>query len=150
MSNVNNTDLIQQLKILGRLEDSFGGYKRFTTPIDSATGPKQSSNLRRLNYMLWMTGFFRREKQKVLTQLPDKMRQYITCDITNREEYNAAEKDIIKYMRQYKNADDDKIARTMRGEVMVRLGQLKAISARGKNQKPFLTSFTMLSTAVKS
>ena len=125
----NNTDLIQQLKILGRLED-FGGYKRFTAQF--CDGPKQSSNLRRLNYMLWMTGFFRREKQKVLTQLPDKMRQYITCDITNREEYNAAEKDIIKYMRQYKNADDDKIARTMRGEVMVRLGQLKAISARGK------------------
>ena len=125
----NNTDLIQQLKILGRLED-FGGYKRFTAQF--CDGPKQSSNLRRLNYMLWMTGFFRREKQKVLTQLPDKMRQYITCDITNREEYNAAEKDIIKYMRQYKKADDDKIARTMRGEVMVRLGQLKAISARGK------------------
>lgn len=125
----NNTDLIQQLKILGRLED-FGGYKRFTSQF--CDGPKQSSNLRRLNYQLWMTCFFRREKQKVLTQLPDKMRQYITCDITNREEYNAAEADIIKYMRQYKNADDDKIARTMRGEVIVRLGQLKAISARGK------------------
>lgn len=125
----NNTDLIQQLKILGRLED-FGGYKRFTAQF--CDGPKQSSNLRRLNYQLWMICFFRREKQKVLTQLPDKMRQYITCDITNREEYNAAEKDIIKYMRQYKNADDEKIARTMRGEVMVRLGQLKAISARGK------------------
>lgn len=125
----NNTDLIQQLKILGRLDD-FGGYKSFVGQF--CDGPKQSSNLRRLNYQLWMTCFFRREKQKVLTQLPDKMRQYITCDITNREEYNAAEKDIIKYMRQYKNADDDKIARTMRGEVMVRLGQLKAISARGK------------------
>lgn len=125
----NNTDLIQQLKILGRLED-FGGYKSFVSQF--CDGPKQSSNLRRLNYQLWMICFFRREKQKVLTQLPDKMRQYITCDITNREEYIAAEKDIIKYMRQYKNADDDKIARTMRGEVMVRLGQLKAISARGK------------------
>lgn len=125
----NNTDLIQQLKILGRLDD-FGGYKQFVGRY--CDGPKQSSNLRELNYRLWMCCFFRREKAKVLTQLPDKMRQYITCDITNREEYNAAEKDIIKYMRQYKNADDDKIARTMRGEVMVRLGQLKAISARGK------------------
>ncbi len=125
----NNTDLIQQLKILGRLED-FGGYKSFTSQF--CDDPKQSSNLRRLNYQLWMTCFFRREKQKVLTQLPDKMRQYITCDITNREEYNVAETDIIKYMRRYKNADDEKIARTMRGEVMVRLGQLKAISARGK------------------
>ncbi|MCF0219356.1 MAG: DEAD/DEAH box helicase [Muribaculaceae bacterium] len=125
----NNTDLIQQLKILDRLED-FGGYRRFTAEF--CDGPKQSSNLRRLNYRLWMTCFFRREKQKVLSQLPDKTRQYITCDITNRTEYNAAEADIIQYMRQYKNADDEKIARTMRGEVMVRLTQLKAISARGK------------------
>lgn len=125
----NNTDLIQQLKILGRLED-FGGYKSFVSQF--CDGPKQSSNLRWLNYQLRMICFFRREKRDVLSQLPEKMRQYITCDITNREEYNTAENDIIKYMRLYKNADDDKIARTMRGEVMVRLGQLKAISARGK------------------
>ena len=85
-----------------------------------------------------MTGFFRREKQKVLTQLPDKMRQYITCDITNREEYNAAGEGHHQiYASGYKNADDDKIARTMRGEVMVRLGQLKAISARGKIKSRF-------------
>lgn len=127
----NNTDLIQQLKILGRLED-FGGYRTFVSRY--CDGPKQSSNLKELNYRLWMNCFFRREKSKVLTQLPDKMRQYITCEITNRKEYTDAENDIIKYLRQYKDADDEKVARALRGEVMVKMGLLKQIAARGKIQ----------------
>lgn len=125
----NNTDLVQQLKILGRLDD-FGGYKHFVERY--CDGPKQSSNLRELNYKLWMCCFFRREKSKVLNQLPDKMRQYITCDITNRKEYDDAENDVIKYLRQYKNASDEKVARAMRGAVMVKMGILKQIAARGK------------------
>jgi hypothetical protein len=125
----NNTDLIQQLKILGRLDD-FGGYKHFVGRF--CDGPKQSSNMKELHYRLWCCCFFRREKAKVLTQLPDKMRQYITCDITNRKEYQDAEDNFLKYLRQYKHADDDRIARAMRGEVMVRMGILKEIAARGK------------------
>ena len=125
----NNTDLIQQLKILGRLDD-FGGYNNFVERF--CDGPKQSSNLKELNYWLWCNCFFRREKAKVLTQLPDKMRQYITCDITNRKEYEDAENNFLTYLRQYKNADEDRLARAMRGEVMVRMGILKEIAARGK------------------
>lgn len=125
----NNTDLIQQLKILGRLDD-FGGYRQFVGRY--CDGPKQSSNMRELHYRLHTCCFFRREKSKVLTQLPDKMRQYITCDITNRKEYDDAEDNFLKYLRQYKHADDDRIARAVRGEVMVRMGILKEIAARGK------------------
>ncbi len=125
----NNTDLIQQLRILGRLDD-FGGYKQFVSRF--CDGSKQSSNMKELHYRLWCCCFFRREKAKVLTQLPDKMRQYITCEITNRKEYQDAENNFLKYLRQYKHADDDKIARAMRGEVMVRMGILKEIAARGK------------------
>lgn len=125
----NNTDFIQQLKILGRLDD-FGGYKQFVARY--CDGPKQSSNMKELNYRLWCNCFFRREKAKVLTQLPDKMRQYITCEITNRKEYQEAEDDFIHYLRKYKHADDDKVTRAMRGEVMVRMGILKELAARGK------------------
>lgn len=125
----NNTDLIQQLKILGRLDD-FGGYRNFVGRY--CDGPKQSSNMRELNYKLWMSCFFRREKAKVLTQLPDKMRQYITCDITNRKEYQDAENDVIRYLRQYKHANDEKVERAMRGAVMVKMGILKQIAAKGK------------------
>lgn len=124
-----NTDLIQQLRILNKLED-FGGYSHFVRRY--CDGPKRSSNTKELNYHLWSKCFFRREKQKVLTELPEKTRQYITCDITTRKEYSDAEMDLLKYLRQYKNADDEKIQRAMRGEVMVKMGVLKAIAARGK------------------
>lgn len=125
----NNTDLIQQLRILNRLDD-FGGYKQFVERF--CDGPKKSSNMKELHFRLWGSCFFRREKQKVLTQLPDKMRQYITCEISNRKEYKDAEDDFIEYLRKYKNADDDKIDRAIRGEVMVRMNLLKEIAARGK------------------
>ncbi len=124
-----NTDLIQQLKIMGRLED-FGGYKHFVDKY--CAGPKKSSNMKELNWRLWNTCFFRREKSKVLAQLPDKTRQYLTLDITTRTEYQKAEHDLIQYLRTYKDADDEKIAKAIRGEVMVKMGILKAISARGK------------------
>lgn len=125
----NNTDLIQQLNILDRLED-FGGYKKFVARY--CDGPKQSSNMKELNYRLWTSCFFRREKSKVLTQLPDKMRQYITCYITNRKEYDDAERNLIQYLREYKNASDDRVSRALRGEMMVRIGILKQIAAKGK------------------
>ncbi|CCZ39998.1 putative uncharacterized protein [Bacteroides fragilis CAG:558] len=125
----NNTDLIQQLKILGRLED-FGGYSRFVERY--CDGPKQASNVKELNWRLWNYCFFRREKSKVLTQLPDKTRQYLQIDITNMKEYQNAESDIVKYLKQYKNASDSQVQRSMNGAVMVKMGLLKQISARGK------------------
>lgn len=125
----NNTDLIQQLRILGRLDD-FGGHTKFVEEF--CDGPKQASNVKKLNWKLWNICFFRREKSKVLTQLPDKTRQYILCDITNRKEYEDAENDIIKYLRQYKNAGDERVQRTMRGAVMVKMGMLKQIAGKGK------------------
>lgn len=124
-----NTDLIQQLKIMERLED-FGGYKHFVDKYCS--GPKKASNVKELNWRLWQSCFFRREKAKVLKQLPEKTRQYLEVDITTRTEYKRAENDLISYLRNYKDADDEKIARSLRGEVMVKMGILKAVSARGK------------------
>lgn len=125
----NNTDLIQQLKILGRLED-FGGYSRFVEKY--CDGPKQASNVKELNWRLWNTCFFRREKSKVLTQLPDKTRQFIQVDITTEKEYRNAEADVVKYLKQYKNASDAQVQRSLNGAMMVRMGLLKQISARGK------------------
>ncbi|MEG1007998.1 MAG: DEAD/DEAH box helicase [Bacteroides sp.] len=124
-----NTDLIQLLKIMNRLED-FGGYKYYTERF--CDGLRKSSNVKELNWRLWQTCFFRREKSKVLTQLPEKTRQYMTIDISTRNEYQKAETDLIQYLRKYKDADDEQVERAMRGEVMVKMGILRTISARGK------------------
>ena len=122
-------DLIPQLAILNRMEN-FGGYKPFVNRYCS--GQREASNLKELNFNLWQYCMFRREKSLVLTDLPDKIRQVNTCEITNRKEYMDAERDLIMYLQKYKDADDDKIEKALRGEVMVRINILRQISARGK------------------
>lgn len=122
-------DLIPQLAILNRMED-FGGYKPFVNRYCS--GQREASNLKELNFNLWKYCVFRREKSLVLTDLPDKIRQVNTCEITNRKEYMDAERDLIMYLQKYKDADDEKIEKALRGEVMVRINILRQISARGK------------------
>lgn len=125
----NNEDLIPQLRIMNRLDD-FGGYMSFVNNF--CQGSNKSSNFKLLNWKLWNTCFFRREKQKVLKDLPDKMRQVMTVDISNRKEYQDAELDFLTYLRNYRNADDAKLARAQAGEVMVRMQLLRQIAAKGK------------------
>ena len=120
----NNIDLIQQLQIMGRLED-FGGYNAFVQRY--CDGENKSSHLKELNFFLNKYCFFRRQKKDVLKWLPDKTRSYLVTDIDNMKEYRAAEQDVIQYLRTYKDADDDKIDRAIRGAIMVKLGILKQI-----------------------
>lgn len=122
-------DLISQLGILDQLK-AFGGYKNFMARY--CGGPQNASNLKELGYKLRTTCFYQRDKKDVLKDLPEKTRQIIVCDIDNRTEYDAAERDLMDYLIKYKNADDEKLEKEMRGEIMVRIGILKNISARGK------------------
>ena len=122
-------DLISQLHIMGRLPD-FGGYKGFVDRY--CAGMNGSSNLRELNYKLNTSCFFQREKKDVLKDLPAKVRRTVICEIGNRKEYVDAEADLMRYLKEYKQASDDKIMKAMRGEVMVRINVLRQISARGK------------------
>ena len=125
----NNVDLVQQLNIMNRLGD-FGGYTKFMARY--CAGEHKSSHLKELNYLLRKNCFVRRLKKDVLTQLPDKTRSYLVTDIDNMKEYKEAERDIIKYLVKYQDADDEKIQRTIRGAIMVKMNVLKQISARGK------------------
>lgn len=125
----NNIDLIQQLNIMGRLNE-FGGYSKFMARY--CAGERKSSHLKELNWLLRKNCFFRRMKKDVLTQLPDKTRSYLVTDIDNMKEYKAAERDVIKYLREYRDADDDKVQRAIRGAIMVKMSILKQISAKGK------------------
>ena len=122
-------DLISQLGIIDQMP-AFGGYKLFTQRYCS--GPNEASNLKELNFKLNLNCFYRRDKQDVLKDLPAKMRQVALCEISTRKEYMDAEASLVKYLIKYKDADDEKIARALRGEIMVMIGILKNISARGK------------------
>ena len=121
-------DLFPQLAIMNRLSD-FGGKKHFMWRY--CEGGKGSSNLKELNYYLNDKCFFRREKKDVVKDLPDKQRQTILCDITTRTEYNKAKNDFVKFLMD-NGATDAEIAKKLRGEIMVKMGELKKISAKGK------------------
>lgn len=121
-------DLFPQLAIMGHL-NKFGGRKGFLTRY--CEGGRGASNLKELKYMLNKHCFFRREKKDVAKDLPEKQRQTILCDITTRAEYNRAKNEFVKYLEE-KGFDDAEIAKKLRGEIMVKMGELKRISALGK------------------
>jgi SWI/SNF-related matrix-associated actin-dependent regulator 1 of chromatin subfamily A len=118
-------DALPQLAIIGKLANEKSFRERY------CEGGSGASNLRELNYMLNVHCFFRREKKDVAKDLPDKQRQTILCDITNRAEYNKAKNDFVQWLEE-KGCNDEEIARKLRGEIMVRMGALKQISAKGK------------------
>lgn len=118
-------DLISQLGILDRISD-FGGLKNFK---DRYVGAKY---YRELHYKLRTNCYFSRKKSDVLTQLPAKVRQIVKCEITTGKEYEDALADLANYLVEYRNATDEQVRKSLKGEVMVRIGVLKNISARGK------------------
>lgn len=122
-------DLVPQLSIIGKLED-FGGSISFQKQF--CAGPTESSNLKVLSAMLYEHCMFRREKAKVLKELPEKVRQLVTVEISNREEYQFAENNLKEYLKQYKEATDKNIKNALRSAAMVRLTLLRQITARGK------------------
>lgn len=121
-------DLFPQLAIMNRL-NHFGGKKNYLTRY--CEGGRGAANLKELNYLLNKNCFFRREKKDVTKDLPEKQRQTILCDITTRNEYNKARDEFVSYLKE-KGADDAEIAKKLRGEIMVKMGELKKISAYGK------------------
>lgn len=122
-------DLVQQLKVMGRIDD-FGGATRFISRFCSSSVTNEELGL--LNSLLWRTCYFRREKTLVLKELPEKIRQYYSCELTNRKEYDSAEQDLARYLKKYKDASDDKLKTLIANEAIVKIGVLRQISAEGK------------------
>lgn len=128
-------DLVAQLHILGVLH-LFGGWKFFMNRYCGGDG-KGATNLGELHYRLRTTCFYKRNKKEVLTDLPDKIRQIILCEITTQKEYNAAMADLGSYLKKYKEKTDEEVEKSLRGEIMVRIQACQNISARGKLNEAF-------------
>ena len=125
-------DLVAQLLAIGQLEAVAGNYKHFMNRYCGGMAGAGATNLEELNYKLKTTCFFQRLKKDVLKDLPDKVHQIVYCDITTRDEYIKASTDLANYLKENKDKTDAEVAKSMRGEVMVKIGILKQISARGK------------------
>ncbi len=127
-------DLVSQLSIMGRLQD-FGGATQFKA--DYCTDPKDKDAepavpLSVLSRRLYDTCMIRREKAKVLPQLPDKTRVDLYVDISNAPEYNLAAADLAEYLKQYTECSDWEIRRKMRMEALVKFMTLRSLATKGK------------------
>lgn len=74
----------------------------------------------------------RREKAKVLPQLPDKTRVDLFVEISNDKEYNLAATDLAAYLQEYAKCTDWEIRRKMRMEALVRFMTLRSLATIGK------------------
>lgn len=127
-------DLVAQLSIMNRLKD-FGGYSQFVA--DFCTDPKDKNAqpavpLSELSKRLYDNCMIRREKSKVLPQLPDKTRIDLYVEISNEEEYSLAVNDLAEYLRQYTECTDRDIRRKMRMEALVKFMTLRSLATKGK------------------
>ena len=133
-------DLIAQLSIMGRLQE-FGGRSKFLADYgggdlgkDFRNRDKDDTprNLDRLSQELYSRCLIRREKAKVLTQLPGKTRVELSVDIADRTEYDLAAADLAEYLREYAECTEADIRRKMRMEALVKFMTLRSLSAKGK------------------
>ena len=127
-------DLVAQLSIMDRLQE-FGGRSGFmadycTDPKDKKAEPAVPLSV--LSDKLYANCMIRREKAKVLPQLPDKTRVDLYVDISNAPEYNLAAADLAEYLRQYTECTDWEIRRKMRMEALVRFMTLRQLATLGK------------------
>lgn len=127
-------DLIAQLSIMGRLGE-FGGRTKFIA--DYCTDPKDKHAepavpLSELSKQLYDTCMIRREKAKVLPQLPDKTRVDLYLEISNAPEYNLAAQDLAAYLQEYTECTDWEIRKKMRMEALVRFMTLRSLATKGK------------------
>lgn len=122
-------DLVAQLSIMDRLKD-FGGKNSFL--LNYAQGEREASNLEELSEELYSRCMIRREKAKVLTQLPGKTRVDLYVEISNREEYDTAAQDLAKYLREYQQCTEYEVKRKMRMEALVKFMTLRSIASKGK------------------
>ena len=127
-------DLVSQLSIMDRLQE-FGGRSGFmadycTDPKDKKAEPAVPLSV--LSDKLYANCMIRREKAKVLPQLPDKTRVDLYVDISNAPEYSLAAADLAEYLRQYTECTDWEIRRKMRMEALVRFMTLRQLATLGK------------------
>jgi SWI/SNF-related matrix-associated actin-dependent regulator 1 of chromatin subfamily A len=127
-------DLVAQLSIMNRIGE-FGGRAKFmadycTDPKDKKAEPKVPLSV--LSQQLYDTCMIRREKAKVLPQLPDKTRIDLYVEIDNENEYQLASADLAEYLRQYTECTDKDIRRKMQMEALVRFMTLRSLATKGK------------------
>jgi SWI/SNF-related matrix-associated actin-dependent regulator 1 of chromatin subfamily A len=92
-----------------------------------------SSNIHELHEILTHTIMIRRLKKDVMTDLPDKIYNFVPIELSNPEEYRSAENDLISFIRAEKGALAAIKAKS--AEALVKIEVMKQLAAKGKLQQ---------------
>jgi len=160
-------ELISPLDIMGRLEKDFGGFSefafRYCGPENNGYGWNFNgvSNTIELNEMLRKHCFVRRTKKEALPWLPDKTRSIVPLNISNRAEYDEAEQDFIRWIKERAMPDkeyqesianlpkeeqkaklqefrDQRSSQASNAEELARINYLRQLVAKGKMEEACL------------
>ncbi len=121
-------ELVPQLRILGRLSEfgSGAGFERRFGSIEERE---------RLHWHLRRTCYLRRLKKDVLPQLPEKQRAVVPVELSNKADYDRAEREFMSWLvEQFGGTDelDRKLTSAERGKALVKLGALRRLAGKGK------------------
>ena len=128
-------ELIQPYQILRRFSEVFGdtlAFKfRYCDAKKTMFGFDASgfSNLEELHELLRMSGYVRRDKRDVLTELPPVIEQTVDVPISNAREYHHAEDDLLNYLE---TIDVEKASSAANAPHLVMLNTLRTLSIVGK------------------
>lgn len=140
-------DLAALLDLVGRIEE-FGGRYKFVRAFgemdksffhamqkpENELTPQERRlvhNYRELNIKLRSTCFIRREKLQVLKDLPDKFRKIVRVPLDNKKDYDHAFFSLQDWLAK-NGASAGKIDMALRAQMLVQIGILKQLAAKGK------------------
>ncbi|MDD5006883.1 MAG: DEAD/DEAH box helicase [Syntrophorhabdaceae bacterium] len=89
-----------------------------------------SSNTEELHKLLIKTVMIRRTKSEVLKELPTKVRTVVPIEIDNKAEYQRAQDDFVKWVRD--NFGEAKAVKASNAEALARIEGLKQLTIKGK------------------
>jgi len=106
--------------------------QRYCNPINNGYGWNfnGSSNTQELHKKLTDSIMIRRLKKDVLTELPDKVWNYIPVELDNRREYEKASADFIQYVRSTKG--NSAAEKASNAQTLAEIEGLKQLAVAGK------------------
>lgn len=113
--------------------DIFNNHQKFLDRYCNAQkdpSGKGASHTEELYNILSSTFMIRRMRSEVWQDIPEKQRIIIPVEIENRKEYEEAEKDLIKYLRETKG--NRAAQNAIRSQALARFNVMKDIASKGK------------------
>ena len=129
-------ELISPTEILGKFNILFGNWRTYVYRYCNAQQTRYgldisgASNTKELNDIIKQNSYTRVEKRDVLKDLPPIEETVFEVDLENEKEYRAAEKDLIKYLKE--TYSQEKADKAEAAQHLVLVNTLRQLAVKGK------------------